>query len=104
MMPSGRDRVLLFLRPETRKSPRTCLVPRAAALKLGRILIDFDERATALAQATAALKKNREDYDALKKKMNELDAEYEQITSRIAQEVTYAPLLAARQKNHPVQS
>ena len=52
-------------------------------------MIEFDERASALAEATASLKKNREEYDALKKKLNELDAQYEEITARISREKDY---------------
>jgi hypothetical protein len=75
------------------RAPSDVPGPSIAALCLGRALIDFDDRARALAEATTNLKKNREEYDSLKKKMIELDAQYEEIIARISREKDYQALL-----------
>jgi type VI secretion system protein ImpA len=73
--------------------------PTSAALRYGRALIKFADRARSLADDSARLKANREEYESLREKMRELDVEYENIANRIAGDPDYKPLFV-RQLGH----
>jgi type VI secretion system ImpA family protein len=60
---------------------------------VGQALIDFVDQARALSEAATRLKENRERYATLEKELKDLDAEYAEITARIASDAAYAPLL-----------
>jgi type VI secretion system protein ImpA len=75
--------------------------PTPAALDYGRVLIAFSERARSLADASERLKTNRKEYEELLTKLKELDAEYEEITGRIAQDRDFGALLAQRRAGPP---
>jgi type VI secretion system ImpA family protein len=68
--------------------------PRNAILDYGRVVIEFAERARALADDAEELKKNREAYEKHKNDMKTLDEEFEKIIERISSGKDFEAILA----------